>query len=57
MNENNFITCECVSDARQSVLNQVEQTYTDSFPEAERRDFSLVRQLIQESSMMHLINF
>ena len=32
MNENNFITCECVSDARQSVLNQVEQTYTYSFP-------------------------
>ena len=57
MNENNFITCECVSDARQSVLNQVEQTYTDSFPEAERRDFSLVRQLIQESSCFKLFVF
>ena len=57
MNENNFITCECVSDARQSILNQVQQTYIDSFPEAERRDFSLVRQLILESSFFKLFVF
>ncbi|MDY5637574.1 MAG: GNAT family N-acetyltransferase [Parabacteroides sp.] len=57
MNENIFITCECVSDVSQDVLNQVERTYTDSFPEVERRDFSLVRQLIQESSSFKLFVF
>lgn len=37
-----------VKDSADSVLDLIERTYTDSFPEVERRDFSLVRKLLED---------
>lgn len=40
------IVCRSVCDLADPVLDQAEKTYTESFPEAERRDFALVRNLL-----------
>ncbi|WP_102406919.1 GNAT family N-acetyltransferase [Parabacteroides bouchesdurhonensis] len=49
MNANQIIVCKSVGDSSDSVLNQVEKTYNDSFPESERRAFILVRELIKNN--------
>ena len=46
MNENVLLNSKQVFMANDPVLDQVEQTYNEAFPEAERRDFTLVRRLI-----------
>ncbi|MGM9796314.1 MAG: GNAT family N-acetyltransferase [Parabacteroides sp.] len=40
--------------ANDPILDQVEQTYNEAFPEAERRDFALVRQLIANEPAFQL---
>lgn len=37
------------------LLNQIERTYVDSFPEEERRDFLLVRELIDTNPLFTMI--
>lgn len=44
------IECRPVKKASDPLLDKVEKTYNDSFPEAERRAFSLVRELVKEES-------
>lgn len=41
------IICIPVQEVTDSLLDRVEKTYVESFPEAERRDFSLVKELIR----------
>lgn len=48
MNANSVIVCKPVKEATDPLLEQVEKTYVDSFPEDERRDFRLIRQLIEK---------
>lgn len=47
MNVSTVIECRPVNDFSDPLLDKVENTYNDSFPEAERRDFSLVRELVK----------
>ena len=47
MSLKSVVICRLVSDSSDPALNKIEKTYTDSFPEAERRDFSLVRGLVE----------
>lgn len=42
------IGCRPVKDFSDPLLDKVEKTYNDSFPEAERRGFSLVKELVKE---------
>lgn len=42
------VVCKPVKDVSDPLLNLVEKTYNDSFPEEERRDFSLIRKLISD---------
>ncbi len=42
------IECRPVKDFSDPLLDKVENTYNDSFPEAERRAFSLVRELFKD---------
>ena len=42
------IECRPVKDFSDPLLDKVENTYNDSFPEAERRAFSLVRELVKD---------
>lgn len=51
MGLNQVIVCKPVSDVNDPVLDLVERTYTDSFPEEERRDFSLVRELFRSNPL------
>ena len=44
MNTEELINSKRVITANDPILDQVEQTYNEAFPEAERRDFALVRQ-------------
>lgn len=48
MDTNQVIICKLVEKANDPLLDQVEKTYDDSFPEAERRAFSLVRALLRD---------
>lgn len=48
MNISMVIECRPVKEFSDPLLDKVEKTYNDSFPEAERRAFSLVRDLIKE---------
>ena len=43
-----LIECRPVKDFSDPLLDKVENTYNDSFPEAERRAFSLVRELVKD---------
>lgn len=51
------IVCKSVGDYVDPVLDLVEKTYVESFPEEERRDFSLVRDLIREEPRFILLVF
>lgn len=42
------IECRPVKDFSDPLLDKVEKTYNDSFPEAERRVFFLVKELVKE---------
>lgn len=44
------ILCIQIEDIHDPLLDKVEKTYNASFPEEERRDFSLVRKMIQDNS-------
>lgn len=48
MRTEEVIVCKPVKEENESVWNRIEHTYTDSFPEAERRPFPLVRRLSLE---------
>ncbi len=45
MSEDHVIISKPVREIADPLLDLVEKTYTSSFPEEERRDFSLVRKL------------
>lgn len=47
MSISTVIECRQVKDFCDPLLDKVEKTYTDSFPEAERRAFSLVKDLVK----------
>lgn len=49
-----IIVCKSISDLSDPVLNQVEKTYNDSFPECERRAFSLIRDMVMNNSFFHI---
>ena len=46
MNLQSVVVCRSVKDFSDPVLDLIEKTYMESFPEVERRDFSLVRNLV-----------
>lgn len=48
MNLNVVVVCKPIQDYDNPLLNRIEKTYNDSFPEGERRDFSLIRDLIRD---------
>lgn len=48
MSLNTVIECRSVKNCSDPLLDKVEKTYNDSFPEVERRAFSLVRDLIRD---------
>lgn len=50
MSSSTVIECRSVKDFSDPLLDKVEKTYNDSFPEAERRAFSLVRELVKDES-------
>lgn len=50
MSLSTVIECRPVKDFSDPLLDKVEKTYNDSFPEAERRAFSLVRELVKAES-------
>lgn len=54
MDTNQVLICKLVQDATDPLLDQVEKTYNDSFPEAERRAFSLVRALLRDDARFML---
>lgn len=54
METNQVIICKPVLELKDPVLDQVEKTYNDSFPEAERRAFSLVRTLLREDTRFRI---
>ena len=54
MHTETLINSKQVFVADDPILDQVEQTYNEAFPEAERRDFALVRQLIAEEPAFQL---
>lgn len=45
MRPEEVIVCKPVNEKNESVWNRIEHTYMDSFPEAERRPFPLLRRL------------
>ena len=48
MSADHVIISKPVREITDSLLDLVEKTYTSSFPKEERRDFSLVRKLLEE---------
>ena len=48
MSLQSVVVCRSVKDFSDPVLDLIEKTYTESFPEVERRDFSLVRGLVKD---------
>lgn len=47
MSSSAVIECRVINDFTDPLLDKVEKTYNDSFPEVERRAFSLVRELVK----------
>lgn len=48
MSSNTEVICKQVKESNDPLLDLVEKTYNDSFPEGERRHFSLVRKLLEQ---------
>lgn len=44
------IECRPIKDFSDPLLDKVEKTYNDSFPEAERRAFYLIKELVKDES-------
>ena len=55
MSEDHVIISKPVREIADPLLDLVEKTYTSSFPEEERRDFSLVRKLLEEDSRFETV--
>ena len=55
MSEDHVIISKPVREIADPLLDLVEKTYTSSFPEEERRDFSLVRKLLEEDSRFGMV--
>ena len=54
MSEDHVIISKPVREIADPLLDLVEKTYTSSFPEEARRDFSLVRKLLEEDSRFEM---
>ena len=54
MSEDQVTISKPLRRADDPLLDQVEKTYTGSFPEEERRDFSLVRELVEADPRFEL---
>lgn len=54
METEQLLSCKPITDSTNPILHNVEQSYNDAFPECERRDFSLVRKLIDEHPLFSL---
>ncbi|MDD2954109.1 MAG: GNAT family N-acetyltransferase [Parabacteroides sp.] len=54
MSANQVISSKPVREMTDPLLDLVEKTYDSSFPEEERRDFSLVRRLLAEDSRFEM---
>ena len=54
MSEDHVIISKPVREIADPLLDLVEKTYTSSFPEEERRDFFLVRKLLEEDSRFEM---
>ena len=50
MSLQSVVACRSVKDFLDPVWHLIEKTYTESFPEVERRDFPLVRNLVKDES-------
>lgn len=48
MSFESVVICKPVTDFSDSLLNVIENTYNDSFPAGERRDFHLIRELVRD---------
>lgn len=48
MSLKSVVVCKPVKDHFDPLLNLIEKTYNDSFPEEERRDFLLIRELVKK---------
>ncbi|MEG1544611.1 MAG: GNAT family N-acetyltransferase [Tannerellaceae bacterium] len=49
MNAHAEVVCKLMSSSSDPVMDKVEITYNDSFPPEERREFTLIRQLIDNA--------
>lgn len=54
MIQNLLVDCKPLSGWEDPLLDQIEVTYNESFPEAERRDFSLVRELLRTNPLFSI---
>lgn len=54
MSLNAEISCQELKEHSDPILDKVEKTYNESFPEAERRAFSLVGKLIEEEPRFNM---
>lgn len=54
MEAKNKIDCRWITSSSEPVVNQVEITYTDSFPVEERRPFPFIKELIDEKDLFRL---
>ena len=54
MDTDQVIICKLVKDANDPLFDRVEKTYNDSFPEEERRAFTLVRALLADDDRFML---
>lgn len=50
MSSSSVIVCKPVKETRDLLLDKVEKTYNNSFPEGERRAFSLLRDLLRDET-------
>lgn len=55
MNQNSILSCHKIMQDTDPLLNRIETTYISAFPLAERRDFSLLRELISSEPMFTII--
>lgn len=54
MNSSSVIICKPIKEASDTLLDSVEKTYNDSFPEGERRAFTLLRDLLQNETRFYI---
>lgn len=54
MSSSSVIICKPVKETCDLLLDKVEKTYNDSFPEGERRAFSLLRDLLRDETRFYV---